>query len=175
MLLLGDTYCQHWYTHAHITPSTPPPAPHRTPPQHRTQPLLSHADCSAWFTSSHWPTPPRGQVHCQSGWHIVFHSSNQQTAPWWVSTLVVKVTFDGWEGYGSECWEILAGSSFPSSQRWSRRKLLYLENRDWLIILEKEPQFLRLVTILTISLAESAGDINACHGVEGLHLSLIIH
>ena len=30
--------------------------------------------------------------------------------------------------------EILAGSSFPSSQRWSRRKLLYLENRDGLII-----------------------------------------
>lgn len=37
--------------------------------------------------------------------------------------------------------EILAGSSFPSSQRRSRRKLLYLENRDWLIILEKEPHF----------------------------------
>lgn len=104
MLLLSDTDRQHWYIQAHINPLAPPPAPHRTLLLHHTQPSLSHADCSAWFTSYYWLAPLRGQVHCQSGWHIVFHSTNQQTAPWWVSTLVVKVTFDGWEGYGSECW-----------------------------------------------------------------------
>lgn len=74
--------------------------------------------------------------------------------------------------------EILAGSSFPSSQRWSRRKLLYLENRDWLIILEKEPKFLNtyifLLTVLRIAWAENAGNTDGCHGAI-LHLSLIIH
>lgn len=87
-----------------------PPPPHwpRTAPHrcitHTHSPSLGMLIAPPWFTSFYWPAPLRGQVHCQSGWHIVFHSTNQQTAPWWVSTLVVKVTFDGWEGYGGECW-----------------------------------------------------------------------
>lgn len=62
--------------------------------------------------------------------------------------------------------EIRAGSSFPSSQSWSRRTLLYLENREWLIILEKEPRFwcIFLVTILTKSLAGNPGDSNGWGG-----------
>lgn len=46
--------------------------------------------------------------------------------------------------------EIVAGSSFPSSQRWragvegkkrKKEKLLYPETRDWLIILGEEGHF----------------------------------
>lgn len=85
----------------YLSPCHPPPTPH--PP--------SPVDCLSWFVKSSWPAPQRGQVRCQAGWHKVFHSSVQQTSQWWVSTLVVTVTFDGYVGgvgddggYGRECW-----------------------------------------------------------------------
>ena len=90
------------YKHTYTLPaprSSPVPRPAATPHSPSLPMLIAPPDLRV----SIGPFPPRGQVHCQSGWHIVFHSTNQQTASWWVSTLVVKVTFDGWEGYGSEC------------------------------------------------------------------------
>lgn len=98
MLLLGGTVWLHSLIHTQTY--NPPLASHHTLPLHHTKPLLSHADLCVPIGLLPWG----GQVRCQSGWHIALHSTNQQTALWWVSTLVVKVTFDSWEGYGSECW-----------------------------------------------------------------------
>lgn len=96
--------CTHTHTHVY-NPSGHPsgPASHPAAISPTTPP------CPCWLPCLIYEfllacSPLRGQVCCQSGWHIVFHRTNQQTALWWVSTLVVKVTFDGWEGYGSECW-----------------------------------------------------------------------
>lgn len=144
---------KHWDTHTHITPLASPfaPTPRPATTVYYTQSFHIHVNCSAWFTSFYWPAPPRGQVHCQSGWHKVFHCTSQQTETWWVSTLVVKVTLDGWVvvvvvvvgrgGMAVNAEENIAGSSFPSSQRWSCRELLYPEKRGWLIIWRKRFSF----------------------------------
>lgn len=72
-------------------------------------PLPSHCPPPSWMVNSSWPVPQRGQVRCQSGWHKVFHSSIHQTAQWWVSTLVVTVTFDGCVGGGGGWWWVWQG------------------------------------------------------------------
>lgn len=95
----------HTHTHTHpYNPSGHPsgPASHPAATSHSPSLPMLIALPDLWVPIGLLPL--RGQVCCQSGWHIVFHRTNQQTALWWVSTLVVKVTFDGWEGYGSECW-----------------------------------------------------------------------
>lgn len=106
--------------HMHINPFMPPG------PAAELQPLRS---CSRLLRlnlcAPIGPLHPRGQMHCQSGWCVVFHSANQHTELWWVSTLVVKVTFDGWEGYGSECW-----GDFVQASHSDGKHQPYTEDRD---------------------------------------------
>lgn len=65
--------------------------------------------------------------------------------------------------------ESIAGSSFPSSQRWSRRKLLYPENKGLSHYFGGRASVFKLFhfIVLEVSLAVNAGNFN--------EFSLIIH
>lgn len=72
--------------------------------------------------------------------------------------------------------ESLAGSLFPCCQRWSCRKLLYPENRGWLIILEEEPQLLNaFIFLVTVSNAPFTANCTLYRQWIKLNYSLFQH